>query len=160
MTKREVGARVFAVAAADAATVRFYGHGTYLGLQPEPYWDPDLAAGDDRTWREAATAQVLAQMQIPQREWICDGRPSGKDQYGQPMGDTRPAAERVEDLLDQISRSPCIELDSGARVWGYFCWWASADGFDGFVADRTVEVVPVPDPLPRSLKTTAAASAR
>lgn len=82
-----------------------------------------------------------------------NGFPTGVDQYGAPMGDTRTFAERVADLLDQIGSNPCIQLDSGERVFGYFCWWAAEASYDTWVAGRKVVPAPVPDPLPHSMKT-------
>jgi len=153
MSRAPIGARVFALRSADDSTVFLYGHGVYAGMQPEPHWDPDSEFLDGQTWRESTQEQVRAQMAQPQEEYIRDGQPTGMDVYGVPMGDTRTFDQRVEDTLIGIGSNPRIDLDSGGSVWGFFCWWALEDRFESVVAGRDVVVVPVPDPLPHSLKT-------
>lgn len=152
--RAQPGDRVVAIRNATDTTMFVYGRGTYLGEVPVPGWDPDArSAVDGRTWREVVTEQVRAQMAEPQVEWVLDGRPTGVDNYGIPMGDTRTLEERVEDALKQVGGNPCIELDGGAgRVWGYFCWWGSEDKYEKTRAGRSEEIVAVPDPLPKALQ--------
>ncbi len=145
----QVGDRVIALRSADDTTVYVYGRGVYLGPQEMPYWDPDSPGRDGITWRAAIEEQVRYQMDEPQKEWVCDGRPMGVDNYGNPMGDTRTFEERVAARLADVAANPCIQLDNGAKVYGYFCWWGTEDQYTtAFRRGRGEQHVPVPDPLP------------
>jgi hypothetical protein len=32
-------------------------------------------------------------------------------------------------FMKGLARNPCIKLDSGKYIWGYMCWWMSAEGW-------------------------------
>ena len=43
-------------------------------------------------------------------------------------------------------KNPRIDLDDGATVWGFQCWWGPIGKWDGMLAGRDVVTVPVPKP--------------
>lgn len=156
MGRVKIGDRVVAIRNSNTGTVYLYGRGVYAGDQEVPYWNPDGPSVHGSTWRADVEKTVRAEMSEPQVEWVHRGKPMGVDLYGNPLGDSRTFEERVAAQLVAISGNPRIDLDGGGSAFGYFCWWMPEQQFDARFAGMTVELVPLPDPLPHSLLTATA----
>lgn len=127
----EPGTRVWAVRNADQGTVWAFGFGTYAGDFPRPGDADEDRAMVERVIREADENPPPAW----EAEWIAAER-------------AKPIAQRVDELIYDLSLNPKIVLDGGGVVWGCECWWGEAT--DSTPAEwakgRRIETVPAPHP--------------
>lgn len=153
--RAQVGDRVVAIrnGSDDGTTLYSYGRGVYAGPQTVPYWNPDAPMSDGMTFRAFSEAIITQEMSQPQSEFLMRGEPTGMDQYGNPMGDTRTFAERVDAHLHAWGSNPRIDLDAGGSAFGYFCWWCPEEQYERMLVGKTEVLVPLPDPLPHSMIT-------
>jgi hypothetical protein len=129
----EPGTRVWAVRNADQETVWAFGFGVYAGDFPRP----GGASDTDRVAAEKAIQHFDA-MPLPPDDpkaaaWLAADR-------------VKPMAQRVNELVHEMSLNPKIVLDDGGVVWGYECWWGEAADStpQEWAAGRRIVVVPAP----------------
>jgi len=114
----EIGGRVVAISHDDGPVVYIFGYGTFEGYFLPPYVKVDEALAEIQTgYREAQGVIPELPAVLPE--------------------DTA----RTMLLLDHAN--PRIKLDNGATVWGYECWWRSAEEFDGIPKPEDFKLVEV-----------------
>lgn len=148
------GIRVYAIRNANKDEVHSYGTGVYAGDFLRPGWsEPDEAEiaetveiikahDDDTESYERAKEQTKAHYQAH----VDSGEATQEEADGwlaQSLADMqayreRDPRERAIELLEKMGKNPRIDLDSGETVWGFQCWWGPEDGFEDWVAGRTV----------------------
>lgn len=158
MSGYEPGSRVFAVRNSDDSTIYAFGAGVYVGDFPRPGWEVD------ETYRAMCEATIRKHDADPPLDLssyyarqVVDGEISQDEasaalrraEKHRQVDLARPIAERVNELLHNLSLNPKIVLDNGAGVvWGCECWWAPEDHPRWVEMRKSREVVTVPAPHP------------
>lgn len=163
----EIGARVGAILSADRDAVQFLGWGIYKGDLLIPDWER-VARGYLPAQREAFFKQALKTQQY-WVEWHTrlntatrERNPSAARTEEQVQALAAASFQNAQDRLgwtdeqvieDMKSTSlitnPCIELDTGAVVWGMECHWREVHEIESLLArfeaaGATVQTVTLP----------------
>lgn len=156
MPEPEIGSRVIAVRNTADGVAYIYGYGTYLGRLPRPDFRQDF---DDAIRAYALRAVIDMESYLtPVWCWgnikeriakgeitLAEGQQRYRDWLPRWSRDVAmPRDEAVERYLIGSVSNPCIELENGERIWGFECWWTSAEA-ERITEGRRVEIVDVPD---------------
>lgn len=153
-----VGTRVAAIRNGDEQlkTVYWFGEGTYTGqFLPPGFEMPDedsdiykLAQAaierSDRTSRVDVYITELSHQvsagKLPLEE--AQARAASFRAWDE-QERAKPIEERVQAFLIDAAKNPRIDLDNGATVWGYQCWWGPLESLQRTFAAYSWELVEV-----------------
>lgn len=151
----EPGTRVFAVRNADETTVTMYGFGVYAGRFARPnaikFSEEEIDEITEQIVAASSEPIDVAGVQAHYDRHVAEGKctqETANDLVIKYVRDkeesrARDPRERALEIIDKMNSNPRVDLDNGSTVWGYQCWWAPEDGFEAFVAGRTIVEVPV-----------------
>lgn len=135
MSKYNIGDRMVAIWGMKDGNNRMAGWGEYLGDLPCPALD--LFSEEEVTLIiKNADASFSIEKFVKQWERILDWSPEYVEERKNAVlkehaeNISRSMDERIKEMKEDLSKNPCIELDSGEVVWGFQCWWMDQETFE------------------------------
>lgn len=136
--------RVGATLSGSTEVVKLLGFGTYEGDLLRPCWEAEARVYLP-IWRELLETEAEKPLDdwldwhTRHNEWYLEKKLEealSDDQLAAAAQESLERAQErlalsdeqlIEELKQGILLNPCIQLDSGKRVWGIECWWGTED---------------------------------